>query len=435
LTGALSDSTRALKVLVVGNGAREHAIAWKLAQSPRLGELLVAPGNAGTAQVGANIAIDAEDIDGLLDFARDNSVDFTVIGPEVPLAAGIVDKFSAAGLAVFGPTQAAARIESSKYFAKELMLDLGVPTGDSSTFDSYEEAREHVERSPVPVVVKADGLAAGKAVVIAKTRQAAVEALWQQMVDKRFGSAGDRVVVEEFLTGQEISVFAFVDGLRVSQLAAACDYKQVGEGDTGPNTGGIGAYSPPTEAFWGRDMERRVRAEIVEPVVRGLAKMGSPFTGVLYAGLMITADGPKVIEFNCRLGDPEAQVILPRLKTDLLEVMIRAAEGDVSTVSLEWDERPCVGVVVASGGYPGKYATGYPIEGLDTAPPNMIMFHAGTDDAQDGGHGMIVTSGGRVLTVAALGDTLEDARRIVYAGVDGVRFKDSFYRGDIAHIV
>ena len=435
MTDTLIESDVVLKVLVVGSGAREHAIAWKLAQSPRLRELLVAPGNAGTAQVGVNIPIDAEDIDGLLDFARENRVDFTVIGPEAPLAAGIVDKFFAAGLAVFGPTQAAARIESSKSFAKELMHDLGVPTGDSSTFDSYEEAREYVGRSPVPVVVKADGLAAGKAVVIAKTRQAAVEALWQQMVDKRFGSAGDRVVVEEFLTGQEISVFAFVDGLRVSQLSAACDYKPVGEGDTGPNTGGIGAYSPPTKEHWGRDMERRVRAEIMEPVVRGLAKMASPYTGVLYAGLIITADGPKVIEFNCRLGDPETQVILPRLKTDLLEVMIKVAEGDMSAVSLEWDERPCVGVVLASRGYPGKYATGYPIEGLDTAPPNMMMFHAGTDDVQDGGHGRIVTSGGRVLTMAALGDTLEDARRIAYAGVDGVRFKDSFYRRDIAHIV
>ena len=423
--------SRSLKVLVVGGGAREHAIAWKLDQGDRVGELLVAPGNAGTAQFATNVPIDAEDVDGLLEFARARRIDFTVVGPEVPLAAGIVDVFQEAGLTAFGPTREAARIESSKGFAKELMLEHGVPTGNSRTFDSYGEARRYVERSPVPIVVKADGLTAGKGVVVAETRQAALEALRRQMVDKQFGAADDRVLVEEYLEGQEISVFAFVDGLRVSPLVAACDYKPVGEGNIGPNTGGIGAYSPPTGAYWDRDMERRVRVEIVEPVVEALRRRGSPFVGVLYAGLMMTAAGPKVIEFNCRMGDPEAQVVLPRLKTDLLEVMIRAAEGDVSAARLEWDPRPCVGVVIASGGYPGKYSTGHHVSGLDAVPPDVDVFHAGTRPA-GAGSGGVETSGGRVFTVSARGSDLEDARKRAYAGAASISFNNSFYRKDIA---
>ena len=422
---------KALKVLVVGGGAREHTIAWKLGQSDRVGELLVAPGNAGTARIATNVPIDAEDIDGVLEFARAQHVDFTVVGPEVPLAAGMVDAFQEAGLMAFGPTREAARIESSKAFAKALMREHGVPTGAARSFDDYEEAVRHVERSPAPVVIKADGLAAGKGVVVARTRQAAIEALRRQMVDKEYGAAGDTVLIEEYLEGPEISVFAFVDGEGVSSMMAACDYKAVGEGDTGPNTGGMGAYSPPPDELWNSEIERRVRGEIVEPVVKALRESGSPYVGALYAGLMMTAAGPKVIEFNCRLGDPEAQVVLPRLKTDLLEVMIRAAEGDVGAARLEWDPRPCVGVVVASGGYPGKYSIGHRILGLDKAPPDIEVFHASTR-APRADEGAFETSGGRVLTVSAQGSDLEDARKRAYAGAASIGFKDSFYRRDIA---
>ena len=298
----LSDSAGALKVLVVGSGAREHAIAWKVRQSPRMGELLVAPGNAGTARVATNIPIEADDAEGLVEYAATQGIDFTVIGPETPLAAGIVDRFEEAGLLAFGPTQAAARIESSKGFAKRLMLEHGVPTGRADIFVNYDSARSCIESSPVPIVIKADGLAAGKGVVVARTHEAALEALHRLMVQREFWPAGDQVLIEEYLQGQEISVFAFVDGERLSPMLAARDYKRVGDGDAGPNTGGMGAYSPPGD--WNGDMERRIRVEIMEPVVSALRDRGSPYSGVLYAGLILTGDGPKVIEFNCRLGDP-----------------------------------------------------------------------------------------------------------------------------------
>ena len=420
-----------MKVLVVGNGAREHAIAWKLSQSPRVTELFVAPGNAGTAQVACNVPTDAADIDGLLSFATKSGIDFTVVGPEVPLAAGIADRFSEAGLLLFGPTKGVARIESSKSFAKELMVCHGVPTGAARIFSSYAEAVEYVQNSALPVVVKADGLAAGKGVVVAQTREEALEALRQQMVERQFGPAGERVLVEECLEGQEVSVFAFVDGEYVSPVVAACDYKRVGDGDLGPNTGGMGSYSPPQ--FWTDDLEGRVRAEIMEPVARALAAQGSPYRGVLYGGLMLTDEGPKVLEFNCRMGDPEAQVILPRLKTDVAEVMMRTAQGTLDGVYIEWDPMACVGVVMASGGYPGKYATGYVVDGLDELDADVAVYHAGTKGVhQEGGDEVrVVTDGGRVLTVAALGRTLDEARRRVYSNVGRIRFKDAFYRSDI----
>ena len=406
-----------MKVLVVGSGAREHAIAWKLRQSPRVSELLVAPGNAGTGQVAKNLPIDAEDIDALLSVAQKSDVDLTVVGPEAPLAAGMADRFSDAGLLVFGPTQAAARIETSKSFAKKLMLRSSVPTGTAKIFENYGDARDYLESAPVPIVVKADGLAGGKGVVVAETREEALDALRQRMVQRQFGPAGDLVLIEEHLEGQEISVFAFVDGTNVSPLVAACDYKRRGEGDTGPNTGGMGAYSPPIETLWNAEVERQVYKRIMEPVVRALKDQGSPYVGVLYAGLILTRDGPKVIEFNCRMGDPETQVILPRLITDLPEVMIRTARGDLSGVKLEWDQRACVGVVVASGGYPEAYRTGYPIDGLDSVDEDVMVFHAGTDLArgQRASRGRIISDGGRVLTVAALGSTVIEARRRAYA--------------------
>ena len=423
-----------MKILVVGNGAREHAIAWKLAQSPRVDEMLVAPGNAGTAQIARNVPLDAGDIDGLLRFVQGESVDFTVVGPEAPLADGIADRFHDAGLPIFGPTRAAARIETSKSFAKELMMRHGIPTGKAAIFDEYEKAHDYVSTLSMPVVIKADGLAAGKAVLVAGSREAALDALRQQMVERRFGAAGERVLVEEYLEGQEVSVFAFVDGKNVSTMVAACDYKRALDGDAGPNTGGMGAYSPPPPSLWTADVERRVRTEIMEPVAGALAQEGCEYRGVLYAGLMVTHDGPKVIEFNCRLGDPEAQVVLPRLKSDLLDVMISTARGGLDDVALEWDPRSCVGVVVASGGYPGDYTTGYPIEGLDAMDQDVLVFHAGTDIVQqeEGMPSRVVSSGGRVLTVAALGDSLKEVRLIVYSNAGRLGFTDASYRSDIA---
>lgn len=418
-----------MKVLVVGGGAREHALAWKLRQSPRVSDLFVAPGNAGTARIATNLSVGASDIDDLLLFARKNGVDLTVVGPEVPLEAGIADLFEEAGLRVFGPTRAAARVETSKSFAKDLMRGADVPTAAATTFTSLAEALEHVSTAPVPMVVKADGLAAGKGVVVAQTRDEAVDALRAQMEERRFGEAGDRVLIEECLEGPEISVFGFSDGTSLSSLTAACDYKRAWDGGRGPNTGGMGSYSPPARALWNDEMEDRVRIEIMEPVVEALASQGSPYRGVLYAGLMVTAEGPRVLEFNCRLGDPEAQVILPRLKTELLEVMIRAAEGGLSGLPVEWDPGSCVGVVVASGGYPDKYATGYPIGGLDSLDGDTIAFHAGTREGA--GTGETISDGGRVLTVVAKDAALAAARAKAYENVGRIRLKDSFYRSDI----
>ena len=417
-----------LKVLLVGSGAREHAIAWKLAQSQRLGELLIAPGNAGTAQVGANVPIEAEDLQGIVDFARAQRVDFTIVSPDAPLAAGLVDMLADAGLAAFGPTQAAARIEWSKAFAKDLMLANGVPTGRAARFSDYGEAIRHLDTAGVPIVVKADGLAAGKGVQVARTRQEAEDALRARMVEREFGEAGEVVLLEEYLEGPEVSVFAFVDGRRVSPLVAACDYKLSGDGDTGMNTGSMGAYSPPVAELWNAEMDARIRREIIGPVVSALAAGGAPFIGVLYAGLMITCGGPKVIEFNARLGDAEAQVILPRMTSDLLGVMLATASGDVEAAPLEWDDRACVGVVIASGGYPGRYATGYPIDGLDRVEPGVMVFHAGTQESEDDA---IVTSGGRVLTVSALGASVAEAGAKAYANVARIGFTGSYCRSDI----
>jgi len=419
-----------MKVLVVGNGGREHAIAWKLAQSPRVGELLVAPGNAGTARIARNVAVGAEDLEGLLGLAEREKIDLTVIGPEAPLAAGVADRFMEAGLPVFGPTKAAALIESSKSFAKELMLSRGVPTGHAEVFDSYRGAHEYVKQTAAPIVIKADGLAAGKGVIVCQTTDDAVDALHQQMVAKKFGAAGERVLVEELLEGPEISAIGFVDGAHVTTLEAACDYKPAGDGNTGANTGGMGAFSPPVGSLWNDKVEREVRTTIVEPVVRALAEAGAPYRGALYAGLMMTADGPKVIEFNCRLGDPEAQVMLPRLKTDLLEVMLRSAEGRLAGYDLEWDSRSCVGVVLTSGGYPDSYETGFPISGLDSIDPDIAVFHAGT--ASGDARSAYLTDGGRVLSVSATGGSLEEARQRAYDNVYRIDFQHSFHRLDIA---
>ncbi|MCY3639026.1 MAG: phosphoribosylamine--glycine ligase [Chloroflexi bacterium] len=418
-----------MNVLVVGNGAREHAIAWKFSQSSSVGRLYVAPGNAGTHFIATNVPIGAEDIPALINFASNNAIDLTVVGPEAPLAAGIVDSFTASGLPVFGPTQAAARIEGSKSFAKTLMADCSIPTAASETFTDFERASAYLDTCPIPIVVKADGLAAGKGVTVAQTREQAQDAVRESMLDRAFGDAGDRVLIEECLEGQEVSVFAFVDGEYVSPMIAACDYKRVGDGDTGPNTGGMGSFSPPLPQHWNADIEALVRASIMEPVTKGLVDIGSPYRGVLYMGMMLTKEGPKVVEFNCRFGDPETQVILPRLESDLADILLATACGDLQDTQIEWDARACVGVVAASGGYPAAYATGYPIDGVKEIDYEAIVFHAGTKLQGD----EIVTDGGRVLTVSALGDTHEQARTKAYDGIRRITFKDGFYRTDIAN--
>ena len=428
-----------MKVLVIGSGSREHAIVWKLSQSALVDEILVAPGNAGTHALARSVPIAAEDVDALLAFAQQNAVDFTVVGPEAPLAMGIADMFTQADMPIFGPTQAAARIESSKAFAKRLMLANAVPTAAAKSFTDYDTARAYVQSCPIPIVIKADGLAAGKGVAIAHTRTEALDALRASMRDRRFGDAGECVLVEEYMQGKEVSVFAFVDGAYVSPMVAACDYKRARDGDRGPNTGGMGSYSPPAPHHWNPAIEAQVRERIIQPVADALVAIGSPYKGALYLGMMLTADGPKVVEFNCRLGDPETQVILPRLKTDLARVMLATARGELDSLPIQWDDRACVGVVIASGGYPGPYTTGHPISGIPEASAAAMVFHAGTKLADDA-HAAdaqatapaILTDGGRVLTVAALADTLENARRAAYAGASRIRFEGAFYRTDIA---
>ena len=422
-----------MNILIVGNGAREHAIAWKLASSPHSPRIMTAPGNAGTAQLGLNFDVLAEDVEGLVRLAKDESVDLTIVGPETPLAAGIVDRFRAESLRIFGPTQAAARIESSKSFAKSVMAASNAPTAEAVTFDDVSLALEYAQRNEPPFVIKADGLAAGKGVIMAPTRDEAVAALNSMLVSRDFGAAGDTVLIEQWLSGREVSVFAFVDGSYVSEMAAACDYKRAGDGDVGPNTGGMGSYSPPP--FWDAQLDNRVRKEIVEPVVKRMVEMGCPFQGILYAGLMITEDGPKVIEFNCRMGDPEAQVVFPRLKTDLLEIALSASEGALSERRVEWSDEAWVGITLASDGYPGKYETGFEVEGLPEDSAGSVIFHAGTrlDKVLETNQNVkIATSGGRVLTVVSRGETIAEAREFAYKTAGRIRFGNIYYRRDIA---
>ncbi|MCY4529623.1 MAG: phosphoribosylamine--glycine ligase [Chloroflexi bacterium] len=418
-----------MKVLVIGKGGREHAIAWKLSQSSRISTLLCAPGNAGTARFALNVPISDSDVGSLLEFALHEEIDFTVVGPEAPLAEGIVDRFKEVELSIFGPTKAAARIESSKSYAKGLMRRAGVPTALAEIFRDFELACAYARSLAPPVVIKADGLAAGKGVVVAETTDRAIAALRAQMIDQAFGESGETVLIEEYLQGPELSVFAFVDGQRVSPMIAAVDYKRVGEGDTGPNTGGMGAYSPPLDVLWNDEVERSARHDIIEPVVAAMADEGCPFVGVLYAGLMLTSDGLKVIEFNCRFGDPEAQVVLPRIKTDLLELMLATVAGNVDEAPLLVSTDSCVGVVVASRGYPDAYKTGLPIAGLEKVEDDVTAFHAGTKlDANE----ETVTDGGRVLAISATGETRQDARGKAYAAAESISFEGSFYRSDIA---
>ena len=417
-----------MNVLVIGNGAREHAIIWKLRQSPRVDRLLVAPGNPGTAELADNLPIPSTELDALAQAAREHKVGLTVIGPEAPLALGIADLFQQEGLPVVGPTQRAVRIETSKVFAKELMQMHGVPTAEARVFSDYHVARRYLETASLPLVVKADGLTAGKGVTVCHSREEALQAAYNCMEARIFGAAGECILVEECLTGPEISVFAFTDGAHISPLVAACDYKRILDGDLGPNTGGMGSYSPPP--LWSADLAQRVMERIMRPVIQALADRGSPYRGILYAALMLTDEGPVVIEYNGRLGDPEAQVILPRLASDLIEPLIGVVNGTLDRCTMEWSPEACVGVVAASGGYPGEYRTGYPIHGLERVEPDALIFHAGTQ--ANGDSGVVTTDGGRVLTVAARAATLEQARQKAYTNLRRISFQGLQYRGDIA---
>ena len=415
-----------MRVLVIGSGAREHAILWKLAQSPRNPELFAAPGNAGTASIATNVPIAVTDFDALVGAAREHDIDLTIVGPELPLTVGIVDRFQQEGLRIFGPTKAAARIEGSKSFARGIMRDAGAPTPAFEVFDDAGAAREYVRSQGAPIVIKADGLAAGKGVVVAQSIDEALEAVDDAMVNGAFGASGERLVIEQCLVGQELSVFCFTDGEYVSPLVPACDYKRVFDGDEGPNTGGMGGYSPPP--WWDAAMERQIRETCIEPVIREMARQGSPFTGVLYGGLMLTDEGPSIIEFNCRLGDPEAQLILPRMENDLLDVVEAALDGALPSIDLRWSG--CTtGVVLAPVGYPGPHETGEAIGGLAAAGQEAFIFHAGT--ALAGGEGF-VTSGSRTIAVVGLGALMAEARARAYAAADTITFEGKYYRTDIA---
>jgi phosphoribosylamine--glycine ligase len=414
-----------MKIMIIGNGAREHALAWKLRESPKVDELYAAPGNAGTASIAHNLDVPATDIEALARAATQHGIDLTVVGPEAPLASGIVDLFQSLHLPIFGPTRAATQIESSKVFSRELMQKYGIPCAQGMVFSSYSQARDYIQSQPIPLVIKADGLAAGKGVVVATSREQALESLSDFMERKTLGAASDKVIIEECLNGREVSLLAFTDGKNVRSMVPACDYKRVFDSDHGPNTGGMGSYSPP--GFFNRSDVEKIQRTILEPAVRAMAAEGMPYKGVLYVGLMVNPEGARVLEFNARFGDPETQAIIPRLKTDLVDITLAVINGTLERMEIEWSDEACVGVVVASGGYPGKYQTGFSINGLDQLDSDVLVFHAGT--AVNNG---VVTNGGRVLTVAASGKTLQEARNRVYANIPRIHFEGCHYRKDIA---
>ncbi|HEY8761330.1 MAG TPA: phosphoribosylamine--glycine ligase [Candidatus Dormibacteraeota bacterium] len=417
-----------MKILIVGSGAREHALAWKCMQSVLTDRVFCTPGNGGTGGMAKNIRIPADDVANLVKFAKSERIGLAVLGPESAVAAGVGDALRQEGIAVFGPGRDAGRIESSKSFAKELMRRAQVPTADFGVFAETGPARDWARARSGRVVVKADGLALGKGVIVCGSVDEAEKAIDAMLVDHAFGRAGATVVVEERLEGPEVSLMAVTDGKRVIPLAAARDFKRARDGDSGPNTGGMGAYSPLADVS--PELVAEAVEKVLQPVVRQLAADGAEYRGVLYAGLMLTADGIRVLEFNARFGDPEAQVVLPRLRSDAVRLLLEAARGDLAPVGeLDWDPRPCVGIVVASGGYPDAYETGFPIDGLATIPPGVLVFHAGTRYVPGQG---LVTSGGRVLTLVALGDTVGEAREAVLETIGRVRFNGAFHRRDIA---
>jgi phosphoribosylamine--glycine ligase len=419
-----------MKILIVGSGGREHALAWKIAQSPAVTKVYCAPGNAGIAAVAECVPLAVDDVAGLRAFAEQQRVDLTVVGPEASLAAGIVDSFRLSKLRIFGPHKAAARIESSKTFSKDLMVRLRIPTAEARSFTAVRGALDYLERQDVPIVVKADGLAQGKGVVIAHTRSEARDAVTAMLEGKAFGEAGARVVIEQYVHGEEMTVMAFTDGKTVIPVISAQDHKRLGDGDTGPNTGGMGAYAP--APIGTAKLLEQVRLRILEPAVEGLSQLGCPFQGVLYAGVMVTGGGPRVLEFNARLGDPETQVVLPLLKSDLVELMIAVTEHRLDQATIEWHAQASVCVVLCAKGYPGKVQKGVTIEGLRNQDNDqgLLIFHAGTARA-DADPETIVTAGGRVLGVTGVGDDFMLARAKAYAAIKTIRFEGMQYRTDI----
>ena len=419
-----------MKLLVIGNGGREHALVWKLAQSPRVSKIYCAPGNAGIAQLAECVPLKVDDLPGLQAFAKDKAVDLTIVGPELPLSLGIADNFRKAKLRIFGPTRNAARIESSKSFAKELMARENIPTAVSRMFDNLDAALIWLETCDLPIVVKADGLAQGKGVIICETKVEAQEAVQSMLGAQRFGEAGARVVLEEFLEGEELTVMAFADGRTVIPMIPAQDHKRIGEGDTGPNTGGMGAYAPAPLAT--PELQQRIVEEVLYPAVTGLTRVGSPFCGVLYAGLMIKDGNPYALEFNARFGDPETQVVLPLLQTDLLDIIEAVVEHRLDQIQVAWHDQSAVCVVLTSEGYPGSYPTGLPITGFPEHPSeSVVVFHAGTTQPEQA----VLTNGGRVLGVTALADTIRNAQREAYGALAPIQFEGRYYRSDIAHRV
>jgi len=420
-----------MNVLIIGSGGREHALAWKIAQSNNVSKIFVAPGNAGSAREAkvSNIDIGVKDIDGLVAFAQENNIDLTIVGPEAPLVIGIVDAFIDAELKCFGPTAAAAQLEGSKAFSKNFLAKHAIPTAAYQVFTDADHACGYIAEQGAPIVIKADGLAAGKGVIVAHTLAEAQAAARDMLVDNKFGDAGARVVVEEFMAGEEVSFICMVDGENVLPLATSQDHKARDNGDKGPNTGGMGAYSPAPVVT--QEMHDRIMQQVIFPTVAGMQADGNPYTGFLYAGLMITADGtPKVVEYNCRFGDPETQPIMMRLKSDLAELCLAALDEKLGDAEAEWDERAALGVVLAAGGYPESYTKGSKISGLDNCDTdNCKIFHAGTAmDKKD-----VVTSGGRVLCVTALGDSVTEAQKLAYTAVEKVKWDGMFYRADIGY--
>ncbi|WP_318512632.1 phosphoribosylamine--glycine ligase [Photobacterium leiognathi] len=420
-----------MKVLIIGNGGREHALGWKVAQNPQVETVFIAPGNAGTALEPKleNVAIGVEDIAGLVEFAQNNQIALTIVGPEAPLVIGVVDAFRAAKLPIFGPTEAAAQLEGSKAFTKDFLARHNIPTAEYQNFTEIEPALAYLKQKGAPIVVKADGLAAGKGVIVAMTEQEAEDAVRDMLAGNAFGEAGHRVVIEEFLDGEEASFIVMVDGKNVLPMATSQDHKRVGNGDTGPNTGGMGAYSPAPVVT--QDIHDRVMKEVITPTVEGMAAEGAPYTGFLYAGLMIMSDGtPKVIEYNCRFGDPETQPIMLRMQSDLVELCLAAIDGKLDTVESKWDPRASIGVVLAAGGYPASYNKGDVISGL---PQQEVagekVFHAGTTNNE----GDIVTNGGRVLCATAMGDSVLEAQQRAYALAKQISWDGMFHRDDIGY--
>ncbi|QMU62153.1 MAG: phosphoribosylamine--glycine ligase [Gammaproteobacteria bacterium] len=419
-----------MKILVIGGGGREHALAWKLSQSPSVTKIFVAPGNAGTAveTKTENIAIDVENISELKSFAKQEKIDLTIVGPEAPLVAGIVDEFNPSSLPIYGPTAATAQLEGSKAFAKQFMQQNGIPTGGYAVFTNYQEAEDFISSQSFPIVIKADGLAAGKGVVIAQNKQEALQCAEHMLSGSSFGNAGHRIVVEEFIQGEEASFICMVDGKNILPLASSQDHKARDDGDQGPNTGGMGAYSP--APIVDTAMHQKILDQVITPVVNGFAKQGTPYVGFLYAGLMIGEDlTPKVLEFNCRFGDPETQPILMRMQSDFAELCLAGANQQLDQHTIKWDTRVALGVVLAAGGYPENYKKGEIIQGLPEDSATQKVFHAGTkiDD------GNVVTNGGRVLCATALGDNITEAQKLAYKVVKKINWPNMFYRNDIGY--